>query len=169
MQCQHCRREITEGEAVYRLSLFCGHPWAMQAAHWDMVVRYVCGTCCDPTKVSWLQGREWRLPMSCKGCGRSIIHDTVRKVPKHVVCGPECRMAVYARHARERRKKRERPCQNCGKPFVPKRADALTCSSPCRQRAYRLRRLSVASLPDVAMPPDIDEAQIAALLRRYRP
>jgi hypothetical protein len=32
-----------------------------------------------------------------------------------------------------------RLCASCGKPFVPGRRDAVTCSSACRQREYRKR------------------------------
>lgn len=31
-------------------------------------------------------------------------------------------------------------CATCGTAFTPPRADARYCSSPCRQRAYRMRR-----------------------------
>jgi len=30
-------------------------------------------------------------------------------------------------------------CHQCGEMFASTRADALTCSNACRQRAYRLR------------------------------
>jgi len=37
--------------------------------------------------------------------------------------------------------KPKRPgCIVCGKKFTPTRSDAVTCSSACRQRAYRLRK-----------------------------
>ena len=32
-----------------------------------------------------------------------------------------------------------RACEMCGEQFVPTRSDAKTCSSPCRQKAYRGR------------------------------
>jgi predicted nucleic acid-binding Zn ribbon protein len=32
-----------------------------------------------------------------------------------------------------------RDCASCGKPFIPSRRDAVTCSSACRQREYRKR------------------------------
>jgi hypothetical protein len=36
-----------------------------------------------------------------------------------------------------------RACEMCGKKFVPVRADAKTCGSRCRQRAYRIRNAEV--------------------------
>jgi hypothetical protein len=35
---------------------------------------------------------------------------------------------------------RRRPCLICRKRFTPSRADAVTCSGRCRQKAYRLRK-----------------------------
>jgi hypothetical protein len=64
-------------------------------------------------------------------------------MPAIVACGEKCRMAIYA--AKGRRKPIERLCQTCGQPFVPKRADALTCSPACRQRAYRQRQHAEAA------------------------
>jgi hypothetical protein len=32
-----------------------------------------------------------------------------------------------------------RPCAVCGEHFEPKRADAVTCSNRCRQKAHRQR------------------------------
>ena len=34
-------------------------------------------------------------------------------------------------------------CVSCGWRFRPRRSDAVYCSSPCRQRAYRARRVTV--------------------------
>ena len=34
-------------------------------------------------------------------------------------------------------------CVSCGRRFRPRRSDAVYCSSPCRQRAYRARRVTV--------------------------
>ena len=145
MRCQHCRREIGTGEPVYRLSLLRGHPWAVEGPFGDVVVRYVCADCNDPTKNQWLQGRHWGEPTPCRNCGRSVIHDTVRKAPKHIVCGPDCRRAVYTAQARAHYRKNQQHCQTCGKLFQPTRADAQFCSSPCRQRAYRQRPHAAAT------------------------
>ena len=38
------------------------------------------------------------------------------------------------------RRKRNRQCMNCGKPFAALRMDARTCSPACRQAAYRYRQ-----------------------------
>jgi hypothetical protein len=36
-------------------------------------------------------------------------------------------------------------CRGCGERFVPARRDAVHCSHACRQRAYRLRRVTAIS------------------------
>jgi hypothetical protein len=41
---------------------------------------------------------------------------------------------------RQRNGATERPCARCGQSFVSRRTNALYCSSPCRQAAYRERR-----------------------------
>ena len=136
MPCDRCRRDLAAGETVYRLSLIAGHPWA------DALVLYVCGPCCDPTKETWLRGREWRQPLACRGCGRPIIYDKVRKVPRHGSCSLACRRTVYTIQPRKSRA-RQRPqaiCQTCSQPFMPKRSDAGYCSPACRQLAYRQRQ-----------------------------
>jgi hypothetical protein len=53
-----------------------------------------------------------------------VLLDTRRKVPLFIVCGHECRRAVYAEQTRLRRKRSNRSCRTCGEPFAPKRADA---------------------------------------------
>jgi hypothetical protein len=67
-----------------------------------------------------------------------------RTMPTNVVCGDRCRQAVYNRNHRERhqRQPEQRSCATCGEPFIPKRSDAVHCSSPCRQKAYRARKSS---------------------------
>jgi hypothetical protein len=51
--------------------------------------------------------------------------------------------------ARARHAGRPQPvsCVACGKPFQPKRSDALTCSHACRQQAYRERQHRQAADP----------------------
>jgi len=141
MQCQHCRKEIGYGEPIYRLQLWDGHPW-VPLIH-ATVIRHFCADCstCEP----WIQGCKWHSSRPCHSCGRPVFHGARRGVPRHVSCSPECRRAVYAARAREQRRKGERPCQTCGKPFQPKRTDALTCSDACRQRAYRQRQHAEAA------------------------
>ena len=136
MQCEHCRKSVADGEPVYRLSLHCGHPWAL-TGFCDQVVRHVCAECSAHT---WMSHHQWRPAVTCQGCGRPVFHDTVRKVLLHPICGEDCRKVVRARLARERRVKPNLVCPICGEPFKPRRTDVLFCKPACRQRAYRQRR-----------------------------
>jgi hypothetical protein len=152
MRCEHCQREIPESGPVYRLSLSPGHPWATKSGliegkmhwEWDQLVQSVCDSCRQDRDVE-LWRRDWRPAEPCRNCGRPVSHDTARKVPKHVVCSPDCRRAVYAALARARRSLPQAICQTCGKLFPPSRIDARFCSSPCRQRAYRQRQHAKAA------------------------
>jgi hypothetical protein len=82
----------------------------------------------------------------CYGCMRPVfvITDTKHTTPytRPIYCSKECRDAPVAVLKR---------CESCGKRFTPTRSDAKTCSSACRQRAYRARRAaaSIHELPRI--------------------
>jgi hypothetical protein len=86
------------------------------------------------------------LPAPCEACGRVVIRQSEWRHRRHVVCSTDCGDAIYnqvaIRAAKDRGPKVRgpRPCAVCGETFVPRRADAITCSSACRQKAYRKRR-----------------------------
>lgn len=46
----------------------------------------------------------------------------------------------------------ERLCDNCGKPFQPKRADAVYCGQACRQQAYMSRKNISAMQSERSIP-----------------
>jgi hypothetical protein len=93
----------------------------------------------------------------CAGCGRGVRIDRAswhkwwRNSPlTERVCCSECRRKAEYQRATERRRVRHRKLarQECGEMFIPTRADAVTCSNRCRQRAHRKRHKSKsASLP----------------------
>jgi hypothetical protein len=89
-------------------------------------------------------------PSPCRGgCGRSIAFTGRIRSIGWLVCSAEC-----SREARNRPRRVSREtlaCEWCGASFVPKRRDAKTCKTACRQAAYReRRRLATAGL---AAPP----------------
>ncbi len=130
MICQHCRREVPEGEPSYRASDGDTN-WSHR---WRGYVGYLCTDCKD----EWarIQFRlNWSIPRDCENCGRPVYHDNRRRIPKRVVCSHQCRSAIYNHFSRPRAK--PRPCEICGEEFQPKRFDARHCSSACRQKAYR--------------------------------
>jgi hypothetical protein len=59
-------------------------------------------------------------------------------------CSDSCRRAVFCTEAKAKRlaarSDLERRCSVCHRRFTPRRADAQTCSSACRQKAYRNRK-----------------------------
>ena len=132
MQCKLCRREMAADEPIYRASV--GN------TTWREISGYVAEVCakCIP-KVDALSWCRWRAPEPCKTCGRPVIGDRRRKVPTHVVCSVECRVAVYRAIwiARRRSRVERRRCKVCREPFMPKRSDARHCSAACKQKAYR--------------------------------
>jgi hypothetical protein len=78
----------------------------------------------------------------CATCGKTAALTGTRS------CAPGLCVACYE-HARRKLKCTRRPppdkfrnfrlCGFCRKAFTPARADAMTCSSRCRQKAYRKR------------------------------
>jgi hypothetical protein len=51
---------------------------------------------------------------------------------------------------------RKRKCKTCGTWFTPTRADAVTCSSKCRQQGYRQRKAMAELFPKGSPACDID-------------
>lgn len=86
-------------------------------------------------------------PARCKGCG-GIHRLHGGTVPGFHLVGRHAgycyRCAADADNERQRDRRRQaragRPCDGCGQPFTPPRADGRYCSPACRQRAYRRRQ-----------------------------
>jgi hypothetical protein len=135
MQCQACRRDLAEGEPIYRISNGYDGPWHQSLGG---AVGSVCGDCKNQY---WSWGQQWESAEPCAHCARRVIRSGRRKRPKYVVCGAACRAAVYGEVARGRRRLPSRRCADCGNDFVPKRSDAEYCSAACKQRAYRKRAI----------------------------
>jgi hypothetical protein len=71
----------------------------------------------------------------CERCERTVIVVTLTKYP-----GEDYERVIYCSAAcRDARPGREKVCEVCGEEFTA-RSDAKTCSSACRQKAYRQRR-----------------------------
>jgi len=78
-------------------------------------------------------------PRPCETCGRSVS-DRYQRSPR-TFCSEHCSAAYYVRRQRLKRlaAREEIACASCGKRFVPKRKDTITCGAACRQRLHRLR------------------------------
>ena len=120
--CSRCGCPIDAGEPVVRCR--CGYGVYLEC------------TRCSPQP-------SWRAPQPCAHCGRPVFQllDRVRR--KATLCCGRCAWAYYLRRLRIRRRQRrqmaEIACAACSKLFVPRRADARTCSSKCRQWLHRMR------------------------------
>jgi hypothetical protein len=83
-----------------------------------------------------------------------------RKLHSHTdincFCSLTCKEVVLARRRVQKERKRRRTegafCASCSRRFVPRRGDATTCSSACRQRMYRLRALQIKGASEMEAP-----------------
>jgi hypothetical protein len=90
--------------------------WANDHPRYEGLRRFRCRTCARPLRVA---GAVTMSPPCCQVCQR------------------QGRLARSA----ERRRVKHQPmiCIECGNEFIPKRADAVTCSNKCRQAQHRKR------------------------------
>lgn len=86
----------------------------------------------------------------CFNCGKNMRHRLPHNITDaniNCFCSLRCKEVVLSRRRqqKERRKRRAEGviCASCLRRFVPGRGDAITCSSRCRQRMYRLRALQI--------------------------
>jgi predicted nucleic acid-binding Zn ribbon protein len=120
---------------------------------WEAAYSY--GGVSGDDKERW-EREWWHLLGSCAICavpvyanacthneGRYDIVDCFESLP---YCSEQCRRALISQRAKAERaaKRGERPCEACGRLFIPTRADAKTCSNRCRQAAHRQRKRGAA-------------------------
>jgi hypothetical protein len=118
--CARCHRTIAATEPVYRRC------WGGRAA-------VFCEACCPRGR--WL-GEATRQE-TCTGCGRCFY---ISAAALHVrACCHRCKNREKVKKRSQQRAQRRQAiaCTICGQRFQPRRADALTCSSACRQKRYR--------------------------------
>jgi len=137
MQCPTCHSLLADDAPIYRVSLSLYQE--------NRVIQHRCDSCL--VRHSHNVAGRWREPVTCHGCGRPMVFDTIRAIPEMVACGLDCRRIISAAKARERRarRRRERHCGDCGGLFMPKRTDARFCSPACRLRAHRRRQHAEAA------------------------
>ena len=80
----------------------------------------------------------------CHGC-RRVFYTMVssKKYCNYNTCGMKAHR--LRQRARRWQNRRDTICLECGKLFTPQRSDAKYCSSACRQKAYRSRKVSSQS------------------------
>jgi hypothetical protein len=85
------------------------------------------------------------MSMVCPSC-RRVVPRLTRNGRCRTCYERQRRARVRARHGN----RQKRTCECCGTRLTSKRADALYCSSRCRQRAYRHRHAGPALSPPMA-------------------
>ncbi len=143
--CKPCQRGMASFEPIYR-----DLGWNGRA----IKVRLRCAEC---PYASRRNPEDWRAPEPCEGCGRPVIWELRRPLPRHVVCSDECRLRVYRAIGRARRRSlvRSRSCLVCGLSYMPKRSDARYCSAACKQKVHRDRgKLAQAATAATQEPQD---------------
>jgi hypothetical protein len=92
----------------------------------------------------WYSSPRWHRSR-CLNCARPIrIYDD--SLNAHT-CRADCQRALKNERNKLRRRVKHEPiaCVQCGSSFIPRRADALTCSNKCRQALHRKQANSAAS------------------------
>jgi predicted nucleic acid-binding Zn ribbon protein len=129
-RCSSCQHVFVDGDVIHRLRRH-----EFESSLWSH--RAYCEKCVSSWHPSWLEHR--REPFLCPGgCGARVSFWGWEKV---VSCSRRCQELLERERRRVRRD--ERPCEECGRAFAPRRADGRFCSSACRQRAYRARRREI--------------------------
>jgi hypothetical protein len=141
--CTVCAAPIAPGQSVTlrRCDIGKHFPWWAWAP--------VCLTC----TLSRLRERPWPYSYEdhpsydgfrrfrCRACGRPVRISAANHAARSPTCCETCdRQHRLQRNAERRRVKHEpMTCIECGETFIPKRADAVTCSNKCRQAQHRRR------------------------------
>jgi hypothetical protein len=154
--CAACGRTLDHGEPVWMARLYCGIGWsATFSGTREVWWRLPVGAECVPHAVGPFESADTGGPSPfrssaerCAGCARPIYYpeEPFRLFPspfdrRWAHCSQRCAWTARNRVRSElRAEARRRDCAVCGERFQPARSDAVTCSSACRQRAYRRRR-----------------------------
>ena len=123
--CHLCRAGFADGQTRY--PIFAGVNFG---SGWEIVS--VCMDCfkeCDAGSRSPFE----RFKRNCRGCDAPMLTPIYKRF-----CWQVCSARCYQRAHRKRKRALKR-CTICRGLFETARRDALYCSNPCRQRAYRLR------------------------------
>lgn len=141
--CENCGQPIHPDKPAFRVTVFkrrkAGRRWFDNAGG----IGFVCESCFD-TDEFHLIGRTAipvtpsRTGRACEGCGRLVV---LGKDPCRtgVYCTPACKSTAWRNRTRDI-SANDSSCVVCGTPMPDARSDRQTCSSACRQKAYRARR-----------------------------
>jgi hypothetical protein len=144
--CVDCLRPLAPTDSVTRCSYNFG---STRNPNWHLAARCLLCTL-DPKDFagSWYftkppdhpEYTQWTR-LRCRNCGRLIRVGARRPPLTAQICCDDCRaLAILKRNAERRRVVHEpQTCIHCGESFMPKRADAATCSNKCRQATHRAK------------------------------
>jgi len=136
LTCGECSRSLADDADIYAVRWGRGRRGHHQTL--------VCPRCAKTRYVGQLADvrYEW-VARACAQCGRNV-HRRYR-YGRGFVSIPRCCSARCGRRRQAAERRKAKPgtttrCAACGETFTPTRADAVTCSNACRQRAYRQRQ-----------------------------
>jgi hypothetical protein len=143
--CGCCARKLDSDEPAYLGAEVYVGMWAL---YWDRVSKpqicklrfkrtVLCGVCAP----GWLsQERDDVTTQLCAHCERPMVLRLKLSDLQRTFCSEPCRHAYHNQLRKEKRaEERKKICEVCGKEFTATRRDQKTCSSGCRQKAYRRR------------------------------
>ena len=139
--CESCGQPFAPEEIVYRVRLHMG-PYGFGNTHSVLA-------CCEDCGVHHHSvGQQTK----CVTCGRPM-HQVRDHTGLYDTCCQACAKKIHKRNARKQKAKAKRrlrqwmaaehghyKCKVCGETLEPLRNGARTCSSACRQKAYRRRQ-----------------------------
>jgi hypothetical protein len=158
-KCGKCGRSLKDDETVYAKCRVYAGMWgglmSRPGARFDNVS--VCEGCAPEWLVKpkafheyTIGGRTVRVPESrrvrarpCSTCERPVVYEVTGRNYRSsdVFCSHRCEYTYHnRRHSRRTQKLREKVCEVCSKDFTATRVDQKTCSSACKQKAYRQRK-----------------------------
>lgn len=140
--CYFCKKTIPHDEPLFftRFTNYVGAGFSLIAERGQ---EWACSNCLyNGDAIRRRTSRRFYKPIPCVTCGRLVSFPADSTVRKYPLCSAECRYKHFNKLASKRRKTQIR-CAVCEEFFIPTRKDAATCSSKCRQRAYRNRKQPV--------------------------
>ena len=126
--CGRCGRALKPDEPVWR------EQCAREPGYFGgttSILAPVCDACHSQYQRFWHEH-------PCGHCGRPV-YNAVGFDEHDVFCSERCHSELHKARLRRRRAEARGTsnCPACGEDFAPSRSDQVTCSSACRQKAYR--------------------------------
>jgi hypothetical protein len=148
--CTKCGTELGDDALVFRYKPLLNNGYGSTTYRYRETTDQppICVECA-PDWLPVLSNRVYNLKMiphrsDCANCGRSVYFVSGYEDPpkSRVYCCNDCKKADRNRRksgSSRRVGPRTFNCEVCGEEFTSTRSDAKTCSSKCRQKAYRKR------------------------------